>query len=104
MEVHSAKPKAGGISVPACLPLGRNALPSLSSSASKRPGPQLARTFFTVSTSTPRRSVNGLRFGRKGDDCANVQIAVSPAVEPPSDSRCERVVHGRVTRTGFPLI
>jgi hypothetical protein len=45
-----------------------------------------------------------LEVRRKGYDCANVQIAVSPAVEPPSDSRCERVVDGRVTRTGFPLI
>src|SRR5689334_6660527 len=51
------------MSVPACLPSERKALPSLSSSASKRPGPQLARTFLTVSTSTPRSSVNGLRFG-----------------------------------------
>src|SRR5262245_58428820 len=51
------------MSVPACLPSGRKALPSLSNSASKRPGPQLARTFLTVSASTSRRSVNGLRFG-----------------------------------------
>ena len=49
--------------MPACLPSGRSALPSLSSNASYRPGPQLARTFLTVASSTPSRSVNGLRFG-----------------------------------------
>ena len=45
------------------LPSGRKAFPSLSSSASKQPGPQLLSTFFTVAASTPRRSVKGLRFG-----------------------------------------
>ncbi len=58
-----ASPNAGGISVPACLPSGRNALPSLSSSASKRPGPQLVSTFFTVATSVCSRSAIGCRFG-----------------------------------------
>src|SRR5213594_3660006 len=36
---------------------GRNAFPSLSCSASKRPCPQLSSTFLTVARSTPRRSV-----------------------------------------------
>jgi len=58
-----AKPNAGGISVQARFPSGRRAFPSLSSSASKQPGPQLPSTFFSVVASTPRRSVKGLRFG-----------------------------------------
>ena len=43
-------------------PSGRKAFPSLSSSASKHPGPQLLSTFFTAAASTPRRSVNGLTY------------------------------------------
>src|SRR5262249_6557784 len=58
-----ARPKAGGINVPACFPSGRNALPSTSSSASYRPGPQAPTAFFTVAASTPSRSVNGFRLG-----------------------------------------
>jgi glycogen phosphorylase len=41
------------------LPSGRNAFPSLSSSASNVPGPQLVSTFFTVGTSTLSRSAIG---------------------------------------------
>jgi len=49
--------------VQARLPSGRRAFPSLSSSASKQPGPHPLNTFFRVAASTPRRSVKGLRFG-----------------------------------------
>ena len=58
-----ASPNADGIIVAALLPSGLFAFPSIFSSASYRPGPQLFRTVFTVSTSTPSRSLNGLRFG-----------------------------------------
>src|SRR6266849_1297432 len=47
-----AIPYAGGISVAAGFPSGRNALPSRFSSASNLPGPQLARTFLVVASST----------------------------------------------------
>src|SRR3954468_4766385 len=58
-----AMPNAGGISVAAALPSGRIATPSTFSSASYLPGPQLARTFFTVGTSTPNWSTTGCRLG-----------------------------------------
>ncbi len=38
---------------------------ALSSSASKQPGPQLARTVLSVATSTPSRSVKGIKLGAK---------------------------------------
>src|SRR3954468_2529530 len=58
-----AMPNAGGMSVAALLPSGRSATPSTFSSASYLPGPQLARTFFTVGTSTPSASATGCKFG-----------------------------------------
>ena len=42
--------------------------------------------------------MNGLRFGAKRYDRADVQIAVGPTVEPLTNSRRERVVDGRVTK------
>ena len=61
-----ARPNAGGISVAAGLPSGRNALPSRNSSASNLPGPQLCSTVRTVASSTPSRSATGCRSGARG--------------------------------------
>src|SRR3954454_9795806 len=54
-----ARPNAGGISVAADVPSGRNAFPSRSSSASNLPGPQLFRTCRTVASSTLSMSATG---------------------------------------------
>jgi len=40
----------------------------------------------------------GVEDGRQRDDDTDVQVAVRPAVEPPADARCHRVVHGRVAK------
>src|SRR5215471_16223982 len=58
-----ARPKAGGISVAPERPLGWNALPSSSSSASNLPGPHALRTLCTVATLTCSKSAIGCRFG-----------------------------------------
>ena len=87
-----ARPKAGGISVAAALPSGREALPSSRSSASNLPGPQL------VSTVAHGRLVDAEQLRerrdarRERDDLADVQVAVRPAVEPRADAGSERVV------------
>src|SRR6516225_1073978 len=58
-----ARPKAGGISAAAERPLGWNALPSSSSSASNLPGPHAFSTLWTVATSVCSRSAMGCRLG-----------------------------------------
>src|SRR5215831_8279611 len=58
-----ARPKAGGISAAAERPLGWNALPSSSNSASNLPGPHALSTLCTVATSVCSRSAMGCRFG-----------------------------------------
>jgi len=53
---------------------------------------------------TTRRDINRqevgerLEIGRKRHDRADVEIAVSPTIKPLADSRCERVVDGRVAQ------
>ena len=50
-EVHAGKAEGRRNERGRCLPSGRKALPSFRISASYLPGPQLPKTFFTVSTS-----------------------------------------------------
>ena len=93
MIVDAGKTKGGGLRVAAGLPSGRKALPSRFSWASNLPGPQLVRTFFTVASSTSSISANAL-VGRRGDDGADVQIAIGPAVETAPNAGHERIVDG----------
>src|SRR5215469_9453098 len=58
-----ARPKAGGISAAEVFPLGWNALPSRSSSASNLPGPHALRTLCTVATLVFSSFAIGCRFG-----------------------------------------
>ena len=94
-----ASPKAGGLSVAAVLPSGRNALPSRFSSASNLPGPQPADGFLDR---WPRRSASsldeGAQVGRRGDDRADVEVAIGPAVEPVANAGRVGVVDGRMAQ------
>ena len=91
-----ARPNAGGISVAADLPSGRNALPSRSSSASNLPGPQACSTVRTVGDVRAKQLANGSRLGASAMIAPDVEVAVGPAVEPMADAGRERVVDGRV--------
>src|SRR5262249_39649295 len=99
-----ARPKAGGRSVAADCPSGLKALPSINSSASNLPGPQLRRTLRTGGWSGARRSATGRRAGGRrwvgsgGDDGTAVEVAVGPAVEPPADAGGQGVVHRGVAQ------
>ena len=100
-----ARPNAGGISVAAVLPSGRNALPSQDSSASNLPGPQ-ARARPSPVGLVDLQQV-GERLSGSG---ASAMIAPTfrsrfgPAVEPLADARRERVVDRRVAeRARMPI-
>src|SRR6185437_4406397 len=88
-----ARPNAGGISVAAVFPSGRNPMPSSSSSASNLPGTQHRAYGVLVHA---QQVGHGAQVGSETDNGADVQIAVGPTIEAMTDARRKGVVHGGV--------
>ena len=46
----------------------------------------------------PEKVCKRLEIRREGDDRANIQIPIRPAIQPVADTRCQRIIHGRVAK------
>src|SRR3569833_411993 len=49
----------------------------------------------------PEKTCDGAQVGSETDNCADIEIAVGPAIQPVSDARRERVVHTGMTQSAL---
>ena len=97
-EIHAGEAERGRDERSRLRPVGTKRLAVFVKFGVIAPLPQLARTFFTVSTSTPRRSGERFEIWGERHNRADVQIAVRQTIESLADAEGERVVNGRVTK------